>query len=399
MLRDTFRIWWQKPTSVTERKIEREISFLELFYDLVYVAIVIQLTHIVAGHVSWESVLQYIWLFAMVRWAWINGSLYHELHGNNDIRTRVFTFAQMIALVGMGIFAHNAFWSGYQGFAISYSLFLCILTYLWWRTGVHDAAHRAVSTPYVWGFCVTTIMFIISIFTERSVSFLLWGIAIVFSLILPMILQLRVKNIDPKQREAAMKITPSFVERLWLLTIIILGEAVISTVGWSTHIEPIHLVHIIGVIGTLWIIISVWWIYFDFIARRLPIQETKIRFSWMYLHLFLTMSIWWLSIGILNTLEYVEVLQRADRWMLIAPLMAFLLCIIGLMKTLNIQKDMKPIYCSSTYAAIVSIVLLGFIAIGNTWKTTTILLVMLVLFIPVLAGLLTWIKRASRWID
>jgi len=48
LLRDTFRIWWQKPAAVADRKEEREISFLELFYDLVYVAIVIQLTHVVA---------------------------------------------------------------------------------------------------------------------------------------------------------------------------------------------------------------------------------------------------------------------------------------------------------------------------------------------------------------
>jgi len=101
LLQDTFRIWWQKPSSVTEREKNREISYLELFYDLVYVAIVIELTHILAGNISLGVLIQYIALFSMVWWAWLNGSLYHELHGNNDVRTRIFTFIQMLSLAGM----------------------------------------------------------------------------------------------------------------------------------------------------------------------------------------------------------------------------------------------------------------------------------------------------------
>jgi low temperature requirement protein LtrA len=80
LLHDTFRIWWQKPASVSRRKENREISYLELFYDLVYVVIVIELTHVLAGHLSMEVLIQYTALFAMVWWAWLNGSLYHELH-------------------------------------------------------------------------------------------------------------------------------------------------------------------------------------------------------------------------------------------------------------------------------------------------------------------------------
>jgi len=31
-------------------------------------------------------------LFVIVWWSWLNGTNYHELHGNNDVSTRVFTF-------------------------------------------------------------------------------------------------------------------------------------------------------------------------------------------------------------------------------------------------------------------------------------------------------------------
>jgi low temperature requirement protein LtrA len=64
-------------------------------------------------------------------WAWFNGSSYHDLHGNNDIRTRVFTFSQMFSVVAMAVFAHDAPGEVSVGFALSYAAFQLILTYLW----------------------------------------------------------------------------------------------------------------------------------------------------------------------------------------------------------------------------------------------------------------------------
>ncbi len=39
-LKNTFRIWWQPPRPIEKIEEKREISFLELFYDLAYVGII-----------------------------------------------------------------------------------------------------------------------------------------------------------------------------------------------------------------------------------------------------------------------------------------------------------------------------------------------------------------------
>ena len=104
-LRQNFRHWWQPPKRLADREAERSVTFLELFYDLVYVVIIAELAHALAGNVSWTSVGQFAFLFAIVWWAWLNGSLYHDLHGNNDIRTRVFTFLQMGSVAAMAAFS------------------------------------------------------------------------------------------------------------------------------------------------------------------------------------------------------------------------------------------------------------------------------------------------------
>src|SRR6185369_10130734 len=91
-------LWWGPPKNFDERKHERKISWLELFYDLVYVAAISQLTHQLATHPSWPVFGYSFLLFSMIFWSWVNGSQYYDLHGDDSIRTRVFTFFQMLAL-------------------------------------------------------------------------------------------------------------------------------------------------------------------------------------------------------------------------------------------------------------------------------------------------------------
>ena len=75
--KNTFRLWWQKPRLVSEVEESREISFLELFYDLAYVGIIYQITHALVAQIGLVELGQYIALYAMVWFAWINGTWYH----------------------------------------------------------------------------------------------------------------------------------------------------------------------------------------------------------------------------------------------------------------------------------------------------------------------------------
>ena len=196
----SFRSWWQPPRKTIDREEDRSVTFLELFYDLVYVVLVAELAHGLATNVTLAGVAGFAFLFIIVWWAWINGTLYHELHGNNDVRTRVFTFLQMFTVAAMAVFAHNALGEGSIGFALSYTAFQLILTYLWWRTGVHDPEHRPLSTPYVLAFLFNTLLFIISVFVPPPWRFVLWGIALVISLLLPLN-TLRMGRKNPEVRE------------------------------------------------------------------------------------------------------------------------------------------------------------------------------------------------------
>jgi hypothetical protein len=104
-----FRRWlWRPPRPHGEPILERTVSNLELFYDLVYVAVVSQAAHHLADHVSLRGVAEFAVVFALIWIGWLNGTLYLELHGREDGRTRSAVFLQMGILVLLAVFTGDA---------------------------------------------------------------------------------------------------------------------------------------------------------------------------------------------------------------------------------------------------------------------------------------------------
>ena len=98
-----FKRWfWRPPRAHGEVIADRQVSNLELFYDLVYVAVIGQAAHHLAEHVSAQGLAEFAVVFALIWIAWINGSLYLELHGREDGRTRSIVFVQSGTASGSG---------------------------------------------------------------------------------------------------------------------------------------------------------------------------------------------------------------------------------------------------------------------------------------------------------
>src|ERR1700752_23371 len=272
-----FRRWWQAPRSASNHPEERRVTFLELFYDLVYVVIIAELSHALAGNMSLAGIGTFIFLFIIVWWAWFNGAMYHDLHGNNDIRTRVFTFLQMLTVAAMAVFVHNALGEGSTGFAITYAAFHLILTWLWWRTGVHDPNHRPLSQPYSSTFLITSLLFIGSIIIPTPWRFVLWVLALLIDLSLLSLLWTHRNMAIQEEINRVVLISPSAVERFGSFTIIVLGEVIVGVV--SGVAEHAHLSWLAGGSAFLGMMIAIglWWVYFDFVSGRAPIPRTSER--------------------------------------------------------------------------------------------------------------------------
>ncbi len=399
VIRRNFRRWWQPPRNIRDREAERSVTFLELFYDLVYVVLVAELAHAMAADVSLGSIGRFAFLFVIVWWAWFNGSIYHDLHGNNDVRTRIFTFLQMGCVAAMAVFAHNAMGEGAAGFALSYAAFTLILMYLWWRTGVYDPAHRPLSRPYVIGYLLASLLLVGSVFVAEPVRFYLWGIAVVVPVFLPLYtFNLGRNNADIQaQIDLSTTASPSLVERFGLFTIIVLGEVIVGAVqGLAEHH---HLTWEVGITAALGMVIAIgtWWVYFDFISHHLPRPGLQMVFSWLYLHLPMTMGIVGIGAAVLNVVEHAEEGLPDDvRWLLVGAIGLALVCIAFLMRTIQVPEELSEAYRRGsfvTFAAGLIILLLGNSQIGIIPLLIFIIVLMLT---PVVYGIKVWVGLLDR---
>ncbi|MCH8907456.1 MAG: low temperature requirement protein A [Candidatus Heimdallarchaeota archaeon] len=391
----TFRDWWQYPRKYGIDPGHRQVSFLELFYDLVYVVVIAELGHTLSKHISLQGFLEFAFLFVMVWWAWFNGSAYHDFHGNNDIRTRVFTFLQMGTVVSMAVFAHNALDEGAQGFFLSYAAFHLILTYLWWRTGVHDPDHRQASNPYSFIFLVVTILFVISAFVEEPINQYLWFSAIILGMGLPVFLVPTMRRMRA-EIERTQLISNAGVERFGLFTIIVLGEVIVGVVQGVAEVENLDInVGITAVLGLL-IAIGIWWLYFDLVSNRLPIENLGKAYSWIYLHLPLSMSITAIGAVMLNIVEDSdEKLAPGVVWLLSCAVVTILFTIILLIQVIQVPAIYKTLYRAMSLPILFSITGIGIsgFLIGQSVDPIAFLLtIVFFLMLPILYALRLWIR-------
>src|SRR3954452_17690137 len=127
-----FKRWfWRPPRVHGDLVLDRRVTSLELFYDLIYVVVIGQATARLASDISLPNVIDFAIVFSLIWIAWVNGSIYLELHGNEDGRTRSLVFLQMGVLALLAVYTADAPDATGQAFAFVYCAFLLVMTWAW----------------------------------------------------------------------------------------------------------------------------------------------------------------------------------------------------------------------------------------------------------------------------
>ena len=284
-----FKRWfWRPPRAHGQVIADRQVSVLELFYDLVYVAVIGQAAHHLATHVTVGGVAEFAVVFALIWIAWINGSLYLELHGREDGRTRSLVFVQMGILVLLAVFTAEAAAGGGWGFAVVYAIYQVVQTGLWysvWRQDRRDDSEFLAQTgAYVAGMGVSAAVIGASALLAATPRLLVWaglGVAWVVGIVLA-----------ARSARVGLGLTPtdSLVERFGLFTIIVLGEVILGVVDGLSGATRDAKTITTGMLA-LWLGFGFWWIYFDLVGRRLPKANRVALATWVLSHLPITLAI------------------------------------------------------------------------------------------------------------
>jgi low temperature requirement protein LtrA len=302
-LRFALREWMRPPRPHGAAVEGRTVSFLELFYDLVFVVFVSQVAHALAVHPDGAGVRGFVVLFTLVWYTWLNGTLYHDLHGSDDGRSRTYMFVQMLLVALMSVYAGEATVDLEAGrrFATLLALLLVWLIYQWWTVRRQDDAQMAaLSTPYFVGVAVILVLVVASIPVQNpSTRLVLWGLGAAGAIVIPLVgTTWRNEGLSE-----GFRVSESTAERFALFTIIVLGEVIVGVVDGLTQTDGSW-----ATTGTGWLCLGVgfgiWWNYFDFVGRRPPRPGLGVRGIWLVSHLPLSMSVAAVGAGMVSLVEH-----------------------------------------------------------------------------------------------
>jgi low temperature requirement protein LtrA len=343
--------FWQPPRPHGEIIPDRTVSFLELFYDLVYVVLIARAAHTLAHHVSWGTVADFAAIFGLLWIAWLNGTIYHELHSRQDGRSRTFVFVQMVLLAALAVYTGGAAGADGAGFATVYSLLLLVLTWLWYVVRRQDSVeYHQLTARYISGMLVSVAVMVGSIALPDDDRVWAWG-ALVVTWAAFGIYQFGFRAEEDDRR---FVITDSLVERFGLFTIIVLGEVVVGVVDGLSEAERNVTTIATGLIG-LQIGFGFWWTYFDFVGGREPRHRSLSRTAWIYGHLPVSMAIAASGAAMVSLVEH----ARDDRapaatvWLLTGSTAVMLLSLALTMRSLAVSDEEEAVYGPATTAVLI----------------------------------------------
>jgi low temperature requirement protein LtrA len=330
-----FKRWfWRPPRAHGEIIADRQVSVLELFYDLVYVAVIGQAAHHLAEHVSVRGLAEFAVVFALIWIAWINGSLYLELHGREDGRTRTIVFVQMGILALLAVFTADAADGSGWGFAVVYATYQIVQTGLWYTVWRQDRRDRpeflGLAGGYVVGMGVSVAVIGASALLPAAPRLVVWaglGVAWIVGIVLA-----------ARRSRASLGLAPtdSLVERFGLFTIIVLGEVVIGVVDGLSGAERDATTIVTGMLA-LSMGFGFWWIYFDLVGGRLPRADRGALANWVMSHLPIALSITAAGAGMVSLIGHAHdpTAPAGTSWLLAGAVATGLLALVLTEQTLD----------------------------------------------------------------
>lgn len=159
---------WIPPRLSEEAEAEeRRVTWLELLYDLVYVATIIQLGAYLSHNVSWMGVVGFGALFVPIWWSWTGLTFYANRFVVDDIWHRLLIFAQIAAVTILAVSVEAAIGERAVQFALAYVAVRVILIVLYWRAWRHIPQARPLVWRYGLGFSWAAAIYLLSVFAPN----------------------------------------------------------------------------------------------------------------------------------------------------------------------------------------------------------------------------------------
>jgi low temperature requirement protein LtrA len=280
-----------------------QVRPVELFFDLVFVFAITQLSHLLLEHLTWLGAVQTALLLLAVWWVWIFTSWVTNWLDPDKAPVRLLLFVLMLAGLVLSASIPKAFETRALPFALAY-VFMQVgrcLFMLWTLQGSSPANFRNFQRITAW-LVLSGLFWIAGAFVNPEARLLVWGLAMLIEFVSPS-LGFWTPGLG-RSTSADWDISGDHMaERCGLFVIIALGESILvtgATFAELTWVSEAMRGFISAVIGS----IAMWWIYFNIGAERgrhligrSSDPGRLARLAYTYIHLLLVAGIVVVAVG------------------------------------------------------------------------------------------------------
>jgi low temperature requirement protein LtrA len=235
---------------------DRRATWLELFFDLVFVAAVGQLANALSSHPTFPRFLGFVAVLVPVWWAWMGFTFYANRFDTDDLPYRLLTLLGMFLVAVLATTVRNVFDGHSSGFVVAYLGVRLILLVLYERARRHVPEARRLAQIFLVAFGTATGFWLGSLALPTPARYWLWGLALALELGAPLLAWRQLPNAPIHPRHIP--------ERFGLLTLIVLGESVLGVVLGIAHV-PWGAASGAAAAAGFVAAAALWWIYFDFL--------------------------------------------------------------------------------------------------------------------------------------
>jgi low temperature requirement protein LtrA len=336
---------------------QRRVTWIELFFDLIFVAAVAQVGIPLASDYSWSGLLRYAFLFVLIWWAWSGHTLFVTRFDSDDLFQRVLVLIQCFLAAVMAANAKDGLDSrSSAGFGAAYAGIRIILVIQYLRAQrIHETS--ALARRYAAGFGIAAFVWVASALVDAPIRYVLWTTALCIDFVTPWLAEVHAVNAPPDSGH--------FPERFGLFTIILLGEFVAAVMrGIASQEYWTFSAASTAFTGMAFAFTVRWW-YFDR-ARgaserhiRTPRQARLFR-VWEYAHLPAFLGIAVAGVGFQRAISLPSGahLNLSDGWILcsaVALIMAAVATIGGTSSSAHVHRR----HLLPQYAIALGVALLG----------------------------------------
>ena len=309
---------------------EARVTPIELFFDLVFVFSLTQVTALMAGDLSGRGLMRGLLVLALLWWCWVGYAWLGNVVRADEGLGRAAMFGAMAAMFVLALSVPEAFddrpggLSGPVVFAFAYLAVRLLHLAIFWLASGEDPGLRRQLLRFMPSVLGSTALLLVASQLDGVGQTLTWVAAVVVDYVGTMLAGASGWRLNSASH---------FAERHSLILIVALGESIVA-IGVGVGALPLSAPIIVASALGLTLAACLWWAYFDVVTlmaervlRRAEGEErTRLaRDAYTYLHMPMVAGVVLIALGLKKVIEFVgdgthHELSDAPTWLPIATL-------------------------------------------------------------------------------